>query len=219
TQWSKVQPADGACDWSFFDQGITLAEKHDKRVGLSVAAGAATPEWVYRAGATRFTYRSQANFKEQAQAAMPLPWEKTFLDKWGAVIKSLGDRYDGSPRVAYVTIGGPGFAIESYFVRAKEDLPRVPDAGGTRRWGEGVKKIIDVYAEAFPTTPFLLAMAHPIPGKEGDAALREVVDHGLAKYPGRFGVMHHGLNAQSAARFYPNGVIQAQSGRTTVGFQ
>lgn len=43
TFWSKIQPREGAIDWSFFDQGIALAAKYNKKLGLLITAGVTTP--------------------------------------------------------------------------------------------------------------------------------------------------------------------------------
>jgi hypothetical protein len=43
TFWNKIQPREGAIDWSFFDQGIALAAKYNKKLGLLITAGVTTP--------------------------------------------------------------------------------------------------------------------------------------------------------------------------------
>jgi acetyl esterase/lipase len=219
TFWSKVEPAPQEWNWMLFDEGLELARNHNKRLGLSLAAGAATPEWVFGAGANRFEFTLKTNFKADEDARMPLPWDAVFLDKWGEVVRAMGKRYDGDPHVAYVMIGGPGHAIETYFAKKLDDAAKLNTLGGAAKWVEGAKQVIDLYAAAFPTTPFILAMAPPVPSTPGEAALREIVAHGTGKYPGRFGVMHHGLNAQSSAGFLPNQLVRENSGKTTVGFQ
>jgi hypothetical protein len=217
--WSVLEPREGKFDWSFFDAGVKVARQRHKRLGLSVQAGIQTPDWVYKAGAPKFKFLLRTNYSRDAEATMPLPWDRVFLDKWGRFVRALGKRYDGAPEVAYVMIAGPGSAVETYFVRTRDDLGRVKKLGGTARWLAGSKKVIDLYAKAFPRTPFILAMAPPVPGQEGEAALKQLVGYGVKTYPGRFGVMHHGLNAQSSARFYCNALIQSLSPKTSVGFQ
>lgn len=219
TFWDKVEPVEGQLDWAHFDEGVALARRHGKALGLSLAGGMRTPEWVYAAGAERFPFTWRTHFAPESQAVMPLPWDETYLSKWDALLQAMGPRYDAEPCVAYVTMGGLAFASETHFVRDRGDLPRFEEAGGLPRWCEAAKRIIDSYARAFPTTPFVLAMATPAPGSEGEAALREVVKYGTTKYPGRFGVMNHGLNAQSSARWYLNALVESLSDATTVGFQ
>jgi hypothetical protein len=219
TNWSVLEPAEGNFDWSYYDDALALAKRSNKRLGLSVVAGTLTPAWVYKAGAARFDFILHTNYKEDQRETMPPAWDKVFQEKWGQFIHALGKRYDNSPHVAYVMISGPGFAIETYFVKTPEDIAKFRAAGGAARWLEGSKKIVDQYADAFPNTPFILAMAPPMPNKEGQAAIRELAHYGLTRYPGRFGVMHHGLNATSTSRFFLNEIIQANSGKSPAGFQ
>lgn len=219
TAWNKVEPAPLEWNWMLFDEGLELARKHDKRIGLSLIAGAQTPEWVFREGAKRFEFTMKTNFKADFQAHMPLPWDEAFLDKWAQVLNAMGKRYDGDPHVAYVMVGGLGAAMESYFAKRPEDASALQRVGGVRKWVEGAKKVIDLHAAAFARTPFIMAMAPPVPGPAGESALREVVEYGVNKYPGRFGVMHHGLNAKSSSKYLPNRLVSGLSDKTTVGFQ
>ena len=218
TRWNKIEPAPGRADWTFFDAGLTLAHKHHKRVALSVTAGQFAPAWVYAGGAEAFQF---ARNKGQP-ATMPLPWDKAFRKQWRGFVRSLGKRYDGAPEVAYVMIGGPGRSIESYFVKSAADIKRLNALGGMPKWLEGSRAIVDMYAAAFPHTPFLLAMGPPTPTADGHAALKALVDYGAAKYPGRFGVMNDALAAntggQRHAKYGPQ-TVKALSPTTTTGFQ
>ncbi len=219
TFWSKVEPARGEWNWMLFDQGLELARQHNKRLGLSLAAGATTPVWVYEAGAKKFEFTLKTNFKSDESAAMPVPWDETFRKEWGAALAEMGRRYDGDPHVAYVMVTGLGHAVETYFAKKLDDAAALNRIGGVAKWVEGAKKVIDLYATSFPKTPFVMAVANPVPGGAGEEAMREVVAYGTGKYPGRFGVMHHGLNAQSSPNFLPNQLVRENSGKTTVGFQ
>jgi hypothetical protein len=219
TFWNKVERGDGQFDWSHFDDGIALARKFKKAVSLSVGAGVNTPDWVYEAGAKKFNFMLKTNYKGDNETFMPPQWDEVFLKKWNGFVSAMGQKYDGDPTVAYVTMGGLGWAVETHFVKTKEDLERFRAEGGVRKWTDAGKKIVDMYGAAFPHTPFILAVAEIVPGQEGKDALREVVEYGSSKYPGRFGVMQHGLNAVSNPDFYPNKLVQSLSDRTPVGFQ
>jgi hypothetical protein len=148
---------------------------------------------------------------------MPEPWDAAFQRDWGEMLRAMGRRYDGNPDVAYVMIGGLGFSIESVYVKTPEDIAKLESLGGQQRWIEGAKRIVDLYAAAFPTTPFIYAMAPPVKGDF--SATRALVEYGTAKYPGRFGIMHHGLNAAAAADFFPDAAIRTRPPGTPGGFQ
>ena len=217
TIWSNVQPEEKSFDWSFFDEALALAARHDKIVGLSLAAGIYTPEWVYAGGAQRFDFTLMGRWIPSRHLVMPEPWDTKFLETWGAMVRAMGRRYDGNSHLAYVVIGGLGYSIESFYVKTPEDIAKLESMGGVARWLDGAKRIVDLYAEAFPTTPFFYAMAPPI--KNDHTATRELVEYGVAKYPGRFGIMHNGLNAAAPPSFYPNHAVQTYSAKTPAGFQ
>jgi len=52
--------------------------------------------------------------------------------------------------------------------------------------------------------------------------VEEVVQYGVSKYPGRFGVAAHGLNGKSATRganFFTNRIIKESSATSPAGYQ
>ena len=154
---------------------------------------------------------------------MPLPWDPIFQQKWGAFVQAFAARYGNDPNLAYVVMGGPGRNEEAYFCFTPYDIDYfINTLGGLPSWELGVKWIIDQYATYFPNTPFMLAMADPIPTTDGDNSLKTVVNYGVAQHPGNhFGVISCGLQ-------YPNGPTNGSMGATeipllcptsTVGYQ
>ena len=141
---------------------------------------------------------------------MPLPWDPIFQQKWGAFVQALAARYGNAPNLAYVTMGGPGRRREAYFCFTPSDMDYFNTLGGLPNWERGVKWIIDQYGTYFPNTPFILAMADPIPTPDGDDSLKAVCDYGAAQYPGNhFGVMSCGLQ-------YPGGPANGSMGATEI---
>src|SRR5215471_17647493 len=154
---------------------------------------------------------------------MPLPWDPIFQQKWGAFIQAFAARYRSAPNLAYVVMGGPGRREEAYFCFTPYDMNYfINTLGGLPNWEAGVRWIIDQYGTYFPNTPFILAMADPIPTSDGDDSLQAVCDYGAAQHPGNhFGVMSCGLQ-------YPSGPANGSMGATeipllcptsTVGYQ
>src|SRR5439155_18794070 len=93
--------------------------------------------------------------------------------------------------------------------------------GGLPNWEAGVRWIIDQYGTYFPNTPFILAMADPIPTPDGDDSLEAVVNYGAAQYPGNhFGVMSCGLQYPNGPGPLSNGAefIPLLSATSTAGF-
>ena len=215
TFWNKIQPRDGAIDWTFFDQGVRLAAQYDKKVGLLITAGVTTPQWVFAAGAHEFTVTTPKG----PVLSMPLPWDPVFQAKWGDVIRAFGARYDSNPKVAYVVMGGSGRRAESFFVSTPEDVAAFDRVGGLTSWKTGVKWITAEYAKHFSATPFLLDLGAPVPSAQGRAALEDVCNYAVAAYPHRFGVRSDGLAANYDLNAFGAREVSALSGTTTVGFQ
>ncbi len=211
--------------------GDTAAWDSSASVGLQIFGGSIP------AGATIVSVNSSSKVTISAPATesargvaittamiepMPLPWDPIFQQKWRAFIQALAARYGNNPNVAYVTMGGPGRRRESYFCFTPYDMDYfINTLGGLPNWELGVKWIIDQYGTYFPNTPFILAMANPIPTDDGDASLDAVVAYGAAQYPGNhFGVMSCGLQYPSGPDPGSNGAqwIPFLSPTSTVGF-
>lgn len=219
THWNKIQAHDGPIDWSFFDQGVALAAQYHKKLGLLITAGVTTPEWVYAAGARRFTVNKLRNQGEPAPMHQPLPWDPVFQAKWSNVIRAFGGRYDRNPKVAYVIMGGSGRKAESFFVSTPEDIAGFERLGGLTSWKAGVKWITNEYAKHFIATPFLLDLGAPVPSPGGRAALADVCNYAVRTYPHRFGVKSDGLAANYDLTSFGAREVAALTGKTTVGFQ
>jgi uncharacterized repeat protein (TIGR01451 family) len=211
--WNAVQPTSLTFDWSHIDELLSLGAQHGKLIGLSVAAGIFTPQWVYDSGA--FEYAIQ----DGTGNSMPIPWDDAFLTKWLAFVNTLGARYDGNPALGYVVMSGMGQIVETYLAQTARDTTNLTNLGGPSAWTEAAKQIIAAYANAFPTTPFFITAAKPFPTADGLSALQNVVDWGVATYPGRFGIMNAGLNAQSDTLYYPNLAVYTYRLTQPVGFQ
>ena len=219
SNWSTVEPSEGKFDWSFFDEGIALAARHHKNVALYVTAGVTTPNWVYAAGAYRWDINKVRRNGEIEPMTEPLPWDPVFFSKWSALIDAFAARYDSSPYVAYVVMAGPGRRTETFFVDSPQDIAKLDSMGGLQHWVQGSEKIIDRYASAFQKTPFIMAMAPPVPADGGVAALKELVDYGAGHYPGHYGVMSDSLRPNYSLSSYGAQAIRSLSRRGPVGFQ
>jgi hypothetical protein len=232
SQWTMIQPNKGVYSWTLFDQGLALAQKNNKMISLSVAAGGFCPSWLIYEGASYITITIQTAFLPQPQKMqMVLPWDPVFQKEWASLVQAMATRYDGSPNVGYVYIGGPGTYIETFLIQNQQDYNTFNAAGGLTKWIQGTEAIIDMYGSSFKNTPFLLALGNPvasIPSAQaaGEDAVEEVVNYGMTKYPGRFGVANHGLNANSnsptaynGANYFVNQLISQNAATSPVGFQ
>jgi hypothetical protein len=211
--WSDVQPGVATFDWSSIDILLGLAAQHGKFIGLSVSAGVCTPQWVYAAGAVEY------HLQDGSGMSMPLPWDSTFQANWLAFLNTMGQRYDGNPALGYVVISGLGQFIETVMAKTTADNNALTALGGPPAWVSAAQRIIAGYAQAFPTTPFLITASRPFLGPETMLNLQAVIDWAVVAYPGRFGIMNATLNASSNAGYYPNLAIYTYYHTQPTGFQ
>jgi hypothetical protein len=211
--WSDLAPSAGVYDWSSVDALFAIAAEHGKTVGLSVAAGLYTPQWVYDAGAYRY------HLLDGTGQSMSLPWDTVLQSKYLPYIRAMGRRYDGNPSLGYVVMGGLGQNIESYLSKTAADDAALTALGGIDAWIAAAKKIISTYASAFPTTPFFITASRVLTNDYDQVALQTVIDWAVATYPGRFGIMNATLNANSSTVYYPNLAIYTYRDTQPVGFQ
>jgi hypothetical protein len=127
--WAQLCPTEGHCDFAMIDQILEFWRQRGKKVILSVATtGApiekvegnkrefvsATPDWVlgkvatFQSESNNFKgafldWRSMAN-NSQYQYAFPRYDDPHFMEEVEKLVRSLGERYDGNPAIAYMRI-------------------------------------------------------------------------------------------------------------------
>jgi hypothetical protein len=152
---------------------------------------------------------------------MPVPWNPVVLTKWKAFVAALGARYDGNAKLLYVPMGGFSQTGESYLATQQADVDyfnsqavaagytaTVDFSAGMVAWQAVTKEIIDTYMTAFPKTPPFITVARPFPQNQGGIkAVNAIVAWGVAKYPGRFGIMNSQLHATSVPGYFANAAI------------
>jgi hypothetical protein len=221
TWWKRVQPKQPVgnpaldYDWSYLDEAVSLAQNHNKKIAITLTAGLRSPDWIYAAGAKKFTIYNTG--------VMPCPWDPTFLSYWKAFITAFGQRYDSLDLLSYVTAEGPGRTEECYFCKSQADINELisiagSEAAGLQLWINAAQTIASYYASAFPTTPFIYENGTPVPGDNADYGV--VVDYCVSTYGLQFGIKSDGLyphydkNAWGAQKIYS----LSQTGHP-VGFQ
>lgn len=219
TSWALTETANNVYDWAQIDQNMQDANRTGKIFALGVVSGFRSPGWFLKSGAKTITVSFDRNYAEQRQITMPVPWDRDFQTEWGEFLETVAQRYDGEPNLGYVLISGLGQAFEPFMAKSPDDLRKFNEMGGLPRWIEGSKAVIDLYAVHFERTPFILTMHYPVPSPEGSQAIKEVVNYGLRKYPGRFGVKYDGLDAQARTQNVFHRVISESSTKTPVGYQ
>jgi hypothetical protein len=180
--WGQIEPTEGQIDWSYFDRGFELAKKHNKQIEIIIIGGKFSPEWVYASGTQKFNFRGM----QDRLYSMPIPWDPVLREKFGAMIKKVGQRYDSSPYLSLVTMTGFARAIDAWFAGPTE-MKQYNAIGGNAKWLEGAKWFAALYNQAFPTTPFLISMCAPSRDDEGRTTIQKFVEDCVKEYGGRFG--------------------------------
>ncbi|NLE76110.1 MAG: hypothetical protein GX605_05090, partial [Chloroflexi bacterium] len=156
--WDYLEPNEGQIVWDRLERWLAAQASLGKPAGLGFATyngtccgGNAVPQWVYNLD-------PNAKVVCNGNWVIPRYWNQTYLTKHANWIRAIGARYDGDPRIAWVEIG-TGIYGES--TPCENDFDPCLQAAGLTGdlWVQTVNSIVDVYREAFPTTPLMLQMA------------------------------------------------------------
>ncbi len=197
--WSTLQPTPKDYAWDVLDGAISRAAAAGKKVALRPLAGVGSPAWLYKtAGVKKFTFTPESDLYHPLEfgkeISLPYPWDKALIGAWSAFVQALGQRFDPDPTLVRVAVSGPMYQqAETYLPHDEAVLTDWAKNGYFLNVIQAVwQKMLDVYAQAFPRTPFTLDL-NPMP----DAIDRKgatfsglvpvaIAQYGLRRYPGRF---------------------------------
>jgi hypothetical protein len=223
TFWSDVQPAPDRFDWSFLDSQVQAASVSGKKVILVILPGAFTPSWALQ-GVQAAQFVVDYGFVQGTTVTLPMPWDATYLNRWLAFVRVLGQPYDSNPAVVNVPTAGPTSISEEM------SLPDDPTAvakwkqlGYSLQKYEGAwQQTLAAYMQAFPTTQISLTFypGLPIPDASAFTATRvDVASFAFTNYSQHVAFQENGLSARKAAPSLGYDLVQQYSTRTTVGFE
>jgi hypothetical protein len=98
------------------------------------------PEWYRKSGAKRVNKEGEGIWEPDFS-------DPLYLEHWGALVRAAGKRYDGDPRLESVDISSVGYWGEGW----SNNMPAFAHQ----------KKLIDIWFEAFPSTPLLMNFDEP----------------------------------------------------------
>jgi hypothetical protein len=196
--WSTLQPTQKDFAWDVLDSVISRASAAGKKVALKPLAGVGSPAWLYRAGVKKFTFVPESDMYHPLEfgkpTSLPYPWDKALITAWSAFVQALGQRFDYDPTLVRVGVSGPMYQqAETYLPHDEAVLTDWVQNGYFLTVMQSVwQKMLDVYAQAFPRTPFTLdlnPMLDAIDKKGGTFSGLvpiAIAQYGLRRYPGRF---------------------------------
>jgi hypothetical protein len=144
--WSQIEPEPGKYRWEIIDLALAGARRHNQRIDFRLMPydqSHPLPEWYRNSGARR------ANKAEDRDGTVwsPDSADPRYIERWSALIRVAGRRYDGHPDLNAVDISTVGYWGEGWG-------PYLPD------WSVQ-QALIDRYFEAFRRTPLLMNFDEP----------------------------------------------------------
>ena len=200
TFWSDVQPAPDRFDWTFIDSQVQAASASGKKVVLLVLPGAFTPQWALQ-GVQSAQFVMDYGFMQGKTVTLPMPWDATYLNRWFAFVRVLGQRYDSNPAVVNVPATGPtSISEEMSLPNDRAAVTQWKQLGYTLQKYEGAwQQTLAAYAQSFPTTQISLTF-YPglrIPDASAETATRvDVASFAFANYGQRMAFQENGLSAR-----------------------
>ena len=173
--WGDVEKAEGVYDFSYLDEIMELWGKRGYTFSLRMcsfegeaALNYATPAYVYEKGAR--------GFRTPAGAIQPDYGDPVYLYHLERMMATLGEKFNGDPRIECIDIGTMGTWGEGHTVFGTGEI--IPPAI--------LKKHFDLHAKYFPDT-FVLCNDDHISCRiaHGQAEVQEVLDYA---YERGFGV-------------------------------
>jgi hypothetical protein len=150
--WADAEPEEGRYHWSLIDDVIGAWQRRGAAVALRVMTCNAhrrgyytSPKWLFDAGCRGFEYVAGGDDPtsggERIPRLEPDYADPIYLEKHGAFLQALGERYDGRPEIEFLDIGSYGIWGEWH--------TRNPAPARVRR------QIVDLYLSAFRQTPLV----------------------------------------------------------------
>jgi len=228
-RWLDIQPTNGTSyDWKALDDTINVVAAHGKKIGLAIAPGIGTPEWVYSAAPIVYKYViKEVGSGGKSVGNMPLPWDTAYQTKWKAFVQTFGNRYDKNPNISYVLTGGFSQNSNMQLSKTVEDdaalsaLALNPPPGYTglkisyaslsAAYVPAAETILDTYGKYFKLTPIILTLFTVYVAPQGRIDQYTVRDYGLNTIP-EFGTMVSALWATTDDHTLPTTLSDTPKG-------
>ncbi len=150
--WADAEPEEGTFNWKLIDDVIAAWNPRGAAVAMRVMTCNAhsggyytSPKWLFDGGCKSFEYLvggdDPTSGGQRRPRIEPDYADPMYLEKHGAFLKALGERYDGRPEVEFLDIGSYGVWGEWHTQHPAPLAVR--------------KQIADLYLRAFRKTPLV----------------------------------------------------------------
>ncbi len=150
--WKDLNPKKGVYNWDEIDGMLEACEQYGLTYGIRIMPFTSylkedcVPQWVYDAGAEKYTAELR---DEPGEIEFPKWDDPIYLDAHKEFVKALAKKYDGDPRVEFIDVrpfGDYGEWHNSFAVGDEKFMPSL----------EIQKDMLDCYAAAFDQTTLVL---------------------------------------------------------------
>ena len=86
--WADLEPVQGQPEWSKLDQLFAAAKSSHKWVQLLIFPGFFSPAWALQGGVKTQTFAIQYGPGKGTVMALPIPWDRIYLERWLAFLKA-----------------------------------------------------------------------------------------------------------------------------------
>ena len=151
--WKYLQPEKGRYDWRLLDEALATAQQRGQTLMLRIAPHGTqptedVPEWYRReTGEHLDPGPRKTNWQSKKAKWLIDPEQAAYAREFGAMIRALGRRYDGDPRLELVDIS----IVAAWGEGAGSDLLS----------GEVRTALIRSYTETFHRTPLVTQLGDP----------------------------------------------------------
>jgi Beta-galactosidase len=149
--WSDVEPSSDSFDWSALDELFAASSADSKWVQLLIFPGFFSPRWALE-GVKTGSFPLQYGPGAGTAAALPMPWDRTYLGRWTTFLRRLSDRYASNPALRVMAADGPtSVSAETTLPNSPPDLRKWQTNGYTPTKYLGAwRDVLDAYAADFP---------------------------------------------------------------------
>jgi hypothetical protein len=188
TTWANVAPDPNTLDFSYFYNGLALANQYDKQCMISVAFGEQCPPWV-------LPLVQNWNFTSGSGGVMPAPWDNAAQQLISNVIRALSDRFARDPRISAISCWAGGRDNEEcFFAQSTPDVNALNALGGPTVWSGASKFFLAKWKAYFPGTQLYLATGNCYAPDGGlGATMTDVSTYALGL---GFGLQSNGFSTQ-----------------------
>ncbi len=184
--WNVLERQQGDFDLEPIRRIRNRAQQEGKRFILRIVTADHSPVWLYRLGVPRVMENIDGRLR-----SVPLYWHPVYLQSLGALVKKIGEHFDGDPHLAAVQMG-----VGTYGEMLLGGREWMEKGFSNDIWTDTCRKIIDIYRDSFKKTPLIvMIMSQEFPGNRQTAPMTQVAEYAASN---DIGLQFNGLSPDNS---------------------